>query len=149
MYDEAPIFPLLSDSTPTDYSDIYISSLRRSRETASQLPGGGELICTKQIDEVPLCAGIISHKRLPLLFWNVLGRLQWFFNSCSQKEGRTETVYRVGQFVKMIIKKDKDCMIVTHGFFMHTLLKQMRKQGFRIHHKRFRYSNGEWVIGER
>ncbi|WP_276951651.1 histidine phosphatase family protein [Acetatifactor muris] len=149
LYDKAPIFPLVSDGTPTDYPDIFISSLRRSRETADQLSGEKEYISTKLLDEVPLSAGITSHKRLPLLFWNVCGRLQWLFNSRSQKEGRTETVYRAGQFVEMIIKRDKDCMIVTHGFFMHTLIKQMRKQGFRIHHKRFRYSNEEWVIGER
>ena len=39
MYDEAPIFSLLSDSSQIGYQDIYISSLQRSRETANQLFG--------------------------------------------------------------------------------------------------------------
>ena len=29
------------------------------------------------------------------------------------------------QFIEMIIQKDNNCIIVTHGFFMHTLLSQI------------------------
>ena len=148
-YDEAPVCPLISDGYPAEEQDIYISSLGRSKETARQLFGAKEFICTELIDEVPLCAGIISKKRLPLLFWNVSGRLQWFINSSSQKESRTETICRAQKFVKMIMKRKKDCIIVTHGFFMHTLLKQMKSHGFQMNHKRLNYANGECVIAER
>ena len=58
LYDKAPIFPLVSDGTPTDYPDIFISSLRRSRETADQLSGEKEYISTKLLNEVPIRAGI-------------------------------------------------------------------------------------------
>lgn len=149
MYDEAPIFPLLPDASWTDYKNIYISSLPRSRETANQLFGEKDFISTKLIDEVPLCAGITSSKKMPLIFWNVLGRLQWVFNIHSQKEGRRETIYRAGQFIEMIVKREKDCIIVTHGFFMHTLLNQMKKKAFKISRTRLNYSNGECVIAER
>ena len=85
MYDEAPIFPLLSDGSWIGYKNIYISSLQRSRETANQLFGEKDFISTKLIDEVPLCASITSSKKLPLIFWNVLGRFQYSFTKRMQE----------------------------------------------------------------
>lgn len=151
MYDKAPILPVLVTVTipEIDNADIYISSLQRSRETASQLFGEKDFISTELIDEVPLCASVILKKKLPLVFWNVSGRLQWFFNSRSQKECRRETVYRAEQFINMIEEKKKDCIIVTHGFFMHTLLNQMKKREFQISNARLSYANGESVIAEK
>ena len=49
----------------------------------------------------------------------------------------------------MIAEKEKDCIIVTHGFFMHTLIYQMKQQAFKISHTKLSYSNGEFVIAER
>lgn len=149
MYDEAPILPVLSTAPRIDNANIYISSLQRSRETAIRLFGEKDFISTKLIDEVPLCASITLNKKMPLIFWNVSGRLQWFFNSRSQKECRRETAYRAGQFVDMIAEKKKDCIIITHGFFMHTLLNQLKKQEFQINHTRLSYANGECVVVER
>ena len=148
MYDEAPIFSSLSDVPQIDYQNIYTSSLQRSRETANQLFGKKDFISTKLLDEVPLCASVTTNKKLPLIFWNVSGRLQWFFNIYSQKECKKETIYRAEQFIEMIIQKDNNCIIVTHGFFMQTLLSQMKKQAFQISHTRLSYSNGECVIAE-
>jgi broad specificity phosphatase PhoE len=148
MYDEAPILPSLSGESVIYYQDIYISSLTRSMETAMQLFGEKDFITTKLIDEVPLCASIDSKIRLPLIFWNVSGRLQWFFNIRSQKEGKRESIYRAEKFLRKISEKERDCIIVTHGFFMHILLSQMKKLGFRISNARLSYSNGECVIAE-
>lgn len=148
MYNEAPIFSLVSNVPQINHQTVYISTLQRSKETAIQLFGEKDFIATKLLDEVPLCASVISNTKLPLIFWNVSGRLQWFFNRHSQKECRKETIYRAKQFIEMIIKKDNDCIIVTHGFFMHTLLSQMKKQVFKISHIRLSYSNGECIIAE-
>lgn len=149
MYDNAPIFSSLHSAPRIDYQDIYTSSLSRSIETAKQLFGEKDFISTKLIDEVPLCASITSRKKLPLIFWNVSGRLQWFFNISLQKECRKQTIRRAEQFVEMIIRKDNNCIIITHGFFMHTLLSEMKKKSFKISHARFSYSNGEWVVAQR
>ena len=149
MYDESPIFPLKADIPPINHQNIYISSLQRSKDTANQLFGEQDFISTGLLEEVPLCASVASNKKLPLLFWDVSARLQWFFNIHVQKECRKETVYRAEQFIKMIAEKEEDCIIVTHGFFMHTLLSQMKKQAFKISHTRLSYANGECVIAER
>lgn len=148
MYDKAPIFPLLSNVPQIDYQNIYTSSLQRSSETVNQLFGQKDFITTKLLDEIPLCASITSNKKLPLIFWNVSGRLQWFFNNHSQKECKKETIYRAEQFIETIIQKNNNCIIITHGFFMHTLLSQMKKQAFQISHTRLSYPNGECVIAE-
>nr|WP_300808293.1 phosphoglycerate mutase family protein [uncultured Acetatifactor sp.] len=149
MYDEAPIYLLLSNDIRINYQDIYISTLQRSRDTAKQLFGERDFISTKLLDEVPLCASVISNKKLPLIFWNISARLQWLFHIHSQKEGRKETVYRAEQFINMIAEKGKDCIIVTHGFFLHTLLSQMKQHAFKLSHTKLSYSNGEFVIAER
>lgn len=149
MYDEASVFSSLSNISQLYYPDIYISTLQRSRETANQLFGEKDFIFTQLIDEVPLCASIVSSQKLPLVFWNVSGRLQWFFNIHLQKECRKETIYRAERFIKLITQKNNNCIIVTHGFFMHTLLSQMKKHSFQISHTRLNYSNGECVIAER
>lgn len=148
-YDEAAIFNVKSDVSRIGYQNIYISYLQRSRETAAQLFGEKDFISTELIDEVPLCASVASSKRLPLIFWNISGRLQWFLNIPVQRECRRETTHRAQQFVKIIMQNEKDCIIITHGFFMHTLLKQMKKQKFQISHTRLSYSNGEYVVAKR
>ncbi|MGN0156384.1 MAG: hypothetical protein ACI39N_03980, partial [Lachnospiraceae bacterium] len=149
MYDKAPIFPVCSDVSQMNYQNIYVSSLARSRETAKQLFGEKGFISTKLIDEVPLCACVTSNRKLPLVFWNVLGRLQWLLNIHFQKECRNETVQRAELFVKMIVEKNEDCIIVSHGFFMHTLINVMKKWGFQISHTRIKYSNGEYILAQR
>ncbi len=137
---------------------IFISAV--CRETANQLFGEKDFISTKLFDEVPLCASIASNNRihasrknsiamnikLPLVFWNITARLQWLLNIHVQKECRKETICRAEKIIKMIEEKGNDCILVTHGFFMHTLLKQMRKQGFKRSHTRLSYANGEFVI---
>ncbi|MDD6037348.1 MAG: histidine phosphatase family protein [bacterium] len=147
-YDRAPIGVVRSDVSEMKYEAIYVSNLVRTHETARQLFGDEEFIETDLIREVPLCAAFSFKKELPLIMWNVLGRLQWLFNIHVQKEIRRETVRRADQFIKMIIEDHKDCMIVSHGFFMHTLIRCMKKQGFRIHGTHANYSNGEYIVAE-
>ena len=66
-----------------------------------------------------------------------------------QSEGRMETIQRAEQFVAMLIEKDRDCMIISHGFFMHTLICVMKKHAFKVDHISVTYSNGEYILAER
>ena len=49
----------------------------------------------------------------------------------------------------MLCRDDEDCAVVTHGFYMHTLLGEMKKAGFRIDRTHAVYKNGECVIAEK
>lgn len=92
---------------------------------------------------------MVSNRKLPLIFWNVFWRLQWFLDREPQSEGRKETIQRAEQFVAMLIEKDRDCMIISHGFFMHTLIRIMKKHAFKVDHISVTYSNGEYILAKR
>ena len=151
QYDRAPILPVRSDIPPVSYAfnKIYISTLRRSRDTAEQLFPGRQYTVTGLIDEVPLCAGMTGKKKMPVHFWNITGRLQWVRGGGRQKENRQETCRRAEEFVKMISEKDEDCVVITHGFYMHTLIHVLRQNGFRVRRMRIAYANGGYVTAEK
>lgn len=86
---------------------------------------------------------------MPLWFWNLTGRLQWFVNSRRQDEGHGKTKERAKEFVVMIRNDDMDVAVVTHGFYMHSLLQEMKKAGFRMTGSSVKFKNGEYVIAEK
>ena len=49
----------------------------------------------------------------------------------------------------MICDENTDCAVVTHGFFMHTLLHEIKQAGFRTDKSSAAYKNGEYVIAEK
>ena len=149
MYDEAAIKEISYEIPQIQYQKIYISELTRSRDTAKKLFPKKELTETGLINEIPLGSSFDTARKMPLWFWNISGRLQWLFNSPRQAEGISKTMRRARRFVKMIIEEDTDCAIVTHGFYMNILLREIRKNGFRINRTHAAYKNGEYVIAEK
>ena len=101
------------------------------------------------INEVPLKSSFDTKTNMPLWFWNLTGRLQWFVNSRRQDEGHGQTRERAKEFVGLIRNDDMDVAVVTHGFYMHTLLQEMKKQGFRMTGSSVKFKNGEYVIAEK
>ena len=149
QYDQAPVMKTACSAPDMAYSGYYISTLPRTRETALSVFGEQEYIATDLINEVPLSASCNTGLRLPLLFWNVTGRLQWFFNSGNQKENRAQTEVRAKKFVKLLVEKNEDCAVVTHGFFMHTLVHELKSANFDIDKKSLAYANGEHIVASK
>ena len=145
LYDSAPI-ENMEDSGDIKASKVYISTLDRSLQTAIRMFGDMSFCKTDQINEVPLKSAFNTALKLPLWFWNVAGRLQWLCNSDRQPETKRQTKDRAEQFVKELINNGEDCILVTHGFFMHTLVAAMKKHGFRPDKTSLRYQNGEAII---
>ena len=148
-YDNALIKGSMYEIPLIGYQRIYISELSRSRDTAEILFPNCDYIVSELINEVPLKSSVDTAKKMPLWFWNTSGRIQWFMNSDRQIEGLSKTVERARQFVAMISDEDADCAVVTHGFFMHTLLREIKKAGFRTNKSSATYKNGEYVIAEK
>lgn len=148
-YDNAPLEHMEQDIPKTVYENIYISTLSRSKNTAISLFGEGNLIQTEWIDEVPLKSSLCTKKRLPLWFWNLTGRLQWFFNNSRQIEGRLCTENRARKFVEMLCKEEIDSAVVTHGFYMHMLLRELKRAGFRTDRLHAYYKNGKGIMAEK
>ncbi len=148
-YDEAPIVEEQYIVPDMEYQNIIISGLSRTYDTAKNLQVKGKFKSTDLINEVPLKSSLDTKVKLPLWFWNISGRLQWFFNSSRQVEGRRQTRRRARRFAKILSKGNRDCLVVTHGFFMHALLKEMKKEGFEIGKTHSKYKNGEFVVAEK
>jgi broad specificity phosphatase PhoE len=148
-YDSAPIKEKEYKIPQLGYQRIYISELSRSRATAELLFPGRDYTESGLINEVPLRSCFDSEKKFPLWFWNIFGRLQWLFNSSRQAEKRDETKERARQFIAMVSEENMDCVLITHGFFMHTLLQEMKKAGFKTGKASAEYKNGEYIIAEK
>lgn len=148
-YDAAPVYPSSDGLSVDGFQNIYISTLPRSRDTAAMLSAGGAFVTTPWIDEVPLRSSLDTGIRLPLWYWNISGRIQWFFNSSRQTESRLDTEKRAKAFVDRLCREGADSAVVTHGFFMHVLLTEMKKAGFRISGFRIFYKNRECILAER
>lgn len=149
QYDKAPIDAISYEVPCLDYHHVFVSTLSRSRDTARVIFGEFEVESTDTLNEVPLRSCFDSEKRLPIWFWNISGRLQWMFNCARQIEGRRETRQRANQYIDLLCSSDEDSAVVTHGFYMHTLLKEMKKRGFTVSKAKINYKNGNYVIAER
>ena len=148
-YDLFPIKNVSYKIPKNVYRKIYVSEYSRSQDTAKKLFPNGEYFESGLINEVPLKSSFDTKVNMPLWFWNLTGRLQWFVNSGRQVEGRRQTRERAKEFVEMIGNDDMDVAVVTHGFFMHTLLKEMKKVGFKMTGASVKFKNGEYVIATR
>ncbi len=131
-YDNSPIDT--SKIIPADISvkRVYCSESRRSRETARFLMPDRSYSISDKINEVPLKSFAGVKFKLPLFVWNILGRVQWFFNISRQKESRKQTINRANLFGEQLISENENALIVTHGFFMRTLVACLKKQGFHV-----------------
>ncbi len=148
-YDKSPIKNIIYKIPENGYQRVYISELSRSLNTAEKLFSDGDYTETGLINEVPLRSSYDTNKKMPLWFWNISGRIQWLVNSSRQIEGRNKTKERARQFIATVSKENMNCVVITHGFYMHTLLGEMKKAGFRMNKSSVGYNNGEYVIAEK
>ena len=136
----------MPDEDVDDGTRIYISTLDRSFQTARKLYGTREFCKTDLINEVPLRSAFDTKCVFPIWFWNISGRIQWLFNSKRQPESRRQTVERAVRFSQGIMARNEDCVLVTHGFFMHILISVLKSSGFLASKRNTHYKNGEKVI---
>ena len=129
----------------TAEGEVYISRLERSKSTALYLFGEAALKQTELLDEVPLRSSFDTELRLPLWFWNLTGRIQWFLNHPRQAEPRRLTERRAKKLVGKVCAAGENCILVTHGFYMHTLVKEFKKAGFKTKQRRAYYQNGKGI----
>lgn len=145
-YDAAPVLPVTVNLPPVKFQKIYVSNLPRTTATARQVVGDREFHATSLINEVPARSGFDTGMKLPGFVWSSACRIQWLTNMRRQPETRTQTRRRAERFVRHLIRQNEDCAVFTHGFFMITLMQELKKQGFRPNHERLNYANGEAVV---
>lgn len=141
-----------SNITPIEEqtAKIYVSILSRSVNTAKILFPNKEYYEMSEIGEVPLKSFMDTEKRLPLWIWNVLGRVQWYIGSARQLEVRKQTIQRAIKVIDLCEKEKKDCILVTHGFFMKTLLKFLKKRGYSLFgNRKLKIKNLQMIYAEK
>ena len=129
-YDRCELEPVNTIPLENTARRIYVSTLSRSVDTAKSLFPNSEYYEMPEIGEVPLKSFIDTQKRLPLWIWNVLGRVQWYIGSKRQPESRKATMQRADKVIDLCESTNEDCIFVTHGFFMHTLISVLKSRGY-------------------
>lgn len=148
-YDRSDLEYINVVSSKRQTGSIYVSHLSRSIHTAKLLFPDSEYYEMSEIGEVPLKSFVDTPKRLPLWMWNVLGRVQWYIGSGRQLEKRKDTIQRANKVIDLCERKKEDCILVTHGFFMHTLLKVLKNRGYQVSgNKQFDIKNLQMIIAK-
>ena len=131
-YDRCHILPDKENKVFTDDRPVYISSLSRTKETAKLLFGDRDVTVTPLLDEVPLRSFKDTEKTYPLFVWNIAGRFQWFCGNGRQKETRRQTKERAARLISMLMKQGDDCILISHGWFLQVLVRELRRAGFEV-----------------
>lgn len=131
-YDISDIEDVKPLSIEVQADRVYVSGLSRSLNTARALFPNKEYREMPEIGEVPLKSFKDATKKFPLWIWNIFCRVQWFAGSPRQLETREDTILRANKVIDICEQENEDCVLVTHGFFMKTLLKVLQKRGYRL-----------------
>ncbi len=109
----------------------FCSTLPRAVTTAERIYHGN-MIKTDLLREVPMSPPRRLNHRIPGFIWSADARFAWFRNHKSQKEGAVQTKKRVNKFLEMIdFDSDQNVLIVSHGFVCFTLVRTLKKRGFK------------------
>lgn len=133
-YDSSPV--VISQKMKVPEQILLISTLKRSWDTAYNLFGEKEVLKTKLLNEVPLRSFTDTKIKLPLPFWMIAGRLQWYFNNPRQIESRNKSKERISEFIDFLEKKQQDYIIIGHGFYFAQFIVEIQKRGFNGNMKR-------------
>lgn len=124
--------PVQTIDVDADKYSIYISELIRTYETACKLFGRKDFIKTELLNEVPMRPYKDSDRQIRRQIWNLFGRLQWLWQNRHQPEVRCDSEKRADALIDMLENKGNDCYLVTHGFYMRTIVKMLKKRGYSI-----------------
>ena len=116
------------------WEKCYSSTLIRAIITANHVYKK-DIVKNDLIRETIIDPIFKSDFKLPYWFWAVSGRIAWYFNCKSQEEIKIITEDKARKFVDLLLDEAKTegteiVLIVTHGFFMYSLQRELKKRGF-------------------
>lgn len=130
QYDSSPIKVTAMPETKYNWEKCYCSDLPRAIKTAQHVYQG-IVIKTALIREVPIAPVFILRMDLPHIFWLIAGRIAWWLSHSSQPETVKQTRDRVRRFVsELMLEPEKSILVVTHGFLMPLIQKELNNNGF-------------------
>ncbi|HTF04627.1 MAG TPA: histidine phosphatase family protein [Bacteroidia bacterium] len=122
----------------------FSSPVNRAIYTAEQIHTG-EIVKVPELKELDILHLMWGKIKLPLILWIILVRMK----SSSSNEVTHEFRKKITAFVdELLLKSNEDTLIVSHGFVMMFLQKELNRRGFKG--DRFRTpENGKAYIYER
>ena len=131
LYDQAEIEATQFKIKAEDYPVCYVSPVKRAVETAKMIYEG-KYIVSEDLIEVRNAGVFLKLTSLPAFFRSIVGRIAWYFNYIQMPETRLQSESRAKKFISEMLAIEKEnTLVVTHGFFMHCLKRELRKNGFR------------------
>jgi Fructose-2,6-bisphosphatase len=119
-----------------NWDKCYSSTLIRAITTAQHVYKD-DIIQNDLIRETIIDPIFKSNLKLPYWFWAISGRIAWYFNHKSQQENKIITKEKAEKFVDLLLNEARkegteNILIVTHGFFMYSLQKELKKRSFTV-----------------
>ena len=149
LYDNSGLNPYKGPVTTAKNYDVYVSALSRTRATAIQMFGEEveeKLVETPLLNEVPKRSYTDSKSKKPRFWWVMRSRIQWYLNNARQYETRAMTQKRAEEIADLVEKEGRDCILVTHEFFLYTLKGELEKRGYLVERSdMFRIKNWEKI----
>ena len=90
------------------------------------------LFKTHLLNEVPKRSFKDTESKSSKAIWTAKARIQWYMNNHRQPEVKSDTKARAEQLVSILEAEGKDCVLVSHEFFLYTLKGVLEKRGFVI-----------------
>jgi len=129
-YNKAEVIPKKCELNSTVWDKCYSSDLPRAIKTAQAL-FDGEIVEAKMLREVVIYPPTTKNVKLPLALWLAMGRIAWILSHESQMETKKDFEQRLSGIVEeMILKERGNILLVSHGFLMIFLRKELVKLGF-------------------
>jgi hypothetical protein len=144
QYDEADIHHAIFDNQGINWELCYASPMRRAYKTAQHIHKG-EILLHDDLCEVNILSLMNKKRRLPIIIWAILIKRKTLSVNSITEATRKKLV----DFVDMILKKkEKEILIVSHGFIMMLLQQELLARGFSG--KKFSNpANGKMYVFER
>lgn len=118
--------------TGVAWDKCYCSDILRAKITAGRI-FDGPTEETPLLREVPMAPPLETRLPMPLFLWETISRMGWMWEHRSQPESRTQTRKRASGMLQWIrdTHPDQNILVVSHGFLMQVLERELVKAGFR------------------
>ena len=127
------IAPSAAEQSDASAYRIYTGTFPAAGQTAEALFGAG---CVSE--ETPLLDDVVpkafteTDREYPLWVWRSMARLQWQLGNPRQPENRKTTLIRANRLIDRLEEDEKDCVIISGGLMLKTLLTALYKRGYCI-----------------
>ncbi|MBR4767528.1 MAG: histidine phosphatase family protein [Lachnospiraceae bacterium] len=137
-YDKRDILPIQTHLDLPESIRVYCTNMKRTQQTAEQfLRRKNYEIIESLANEIPLRSFRDLNHRHSRRLMNFVGRLQWYFPTKRQPENRAASYKRAIKLIEYLENGVDDAVVVMHGFFLRTVCRALKHDGYKLDHQPF------------